>query len=276
MIIIKDLQFMYSRDKSPLFDKLNCELSGGSIVGLLGKNGAGKTSLLKLIIGLLRPTSGSVRIMERDPSEREPSFLQDIYFLPEEFHHPGVTIRNYVKANAGFYPRFDAELLKRLIVDFELPEGKRLNQLSYGQKKKFMISFALSTRCRLLVLDEPTNGLDIPSKAIFRRVMAGSLDEDQLVIISTHQVRDVENLIDRILMLEEGKFIMQKNIYEIASRLRFATTSSPEGENILYHEMVPGGYKVITPQTGNDSPVDIELLFNAISNGTEKMKAYVE
>ncbi|HEY0651513.1 MAG TPA: ABC transporter ATP-binding protein [Chryseosolibacter sp.] len=276
MISIKDLQFRYSRDKSPLFDKLDCELSSGSIVGLLGKNGAGKTSLLKLIIGLLRPTSGSVRIMEQDPSEREPSFLQEVYFLPEELFHPSVTIRNYVKANAGFYPRFDAELLKRLIVDFELPEGKRLNQLSYGQKKKFLISFALSTKCRLLVLDEPTNGLDIPSKAIFRKVMAGSLDEDQLVIISTHQVRDVENLIDRILMLEEGKFIMQKNIYEIASRLRFATTSSPEGEDILYHEMVPGGYKIITPQTGNDSPVDIELLFNAISNGTEKMKAYVE
>ncbi|HEY0768819.1 MAG TPA: ABC transporter ATP-binding protein [Sphingobacteriaceae bacterium] len=276
MISIKDLQFRYSRDKSPLFDKLDCELSSGSIVGLLGKNGAGKTSLLKLIIGLLRPTSGSVRIMEQDPSEREPSFLQEVYFLPEELFHPSVTIRNYVKATAGFYPRFDAELLKRLIVDFELPEGKRLNQLSYGQKKKFLISFALSTKCRLLVLDEPTNGLDIPSKAIFRKVMAGSLDEDQLVIISTHQVRDVENLIDRILMLEEGKFIMQKNIYEIASRLRFATTSSPEGEDILYHEMVPGGYKIITPQTGNDSPVDIELLFNAISNGTEKMKAYVE
>ena len=126
-----------------------------------------------------------------------------------------------------------------------------------------------------MVFDEPTNGLDIPSKAIFRRVMAGSLDEDQLVIISTHQVRDVENLIDRVLMLEQGKFIMQKNLHEIASKLHFATTSSPHGENVLYHEMIPGGYKVITPQTDGSSSVDIELLFNAISNGTEKMKAYV-
>jgi ABC-2 type transport system ATP-binding protein len=106
--------------------------------------------------------------------------------------------------------------------------------------------------------------------------MAGSLDDDQLVIISTHQVRDVENLIDRILMLEKGKFIMQKDLYDISSKLHFATTSSPDGENILYHEMVPGGYKVITPQEGGESSVDIELLFNAISNGTEKMKAYVQ
>jgi ABC-2 type transport system ATP-binding protein len=276
MIVINDLSFTYSKKQRPLFQDLHCELSSGSIVGLLGKNGAGKTSLLKLMIGLLQPTGGSVRIMGHEPGKREPSLLQEVYFLPEEFNHPSITINKYVKANSGFYPRFDMDLLNRLISDFELPENKRLNQLSYGQKKKFLISFALSTKCRLLVLDEPTNGLDIPSKAIFRRVMAGSLDEDQLVIISTHQVRDVENLIDRVLMLEHGKFIMQKNIHEISSRLRFATTSSPEGENVLYHEMVPGGYKVITPQTNGDSSVDIELLFNAISNGTEKMKEYVK
>ncbi len=276
MVKINDLRFQYSRKQPPLFLGLNCELAPGSIVGLLGKNGAGKTSLLKLMIGLLQPSNGTVEVMSHQPFDRKPSLLQDIYFLPEEFYQPSVSINHYVEANSGFYPRFDREVLAGLIDDFELPQNKRLNQLSYGQKKKFLISFALSTKCRLLVLDEPTNGLDIPSKAIFRRVMAGSLDEDQLVIISTHQVRDVENLIDRVLMLEQGKFIMQKNIYEIASRLHFATTSSPDGENVLYREMVPGGYKIITPQTGNDSSVDIELLFNAISNGTEKMKEYVQ
>lgn len=276
MVIINDLKFRYSKKQLPLFEELNCELSSGSIVGLLGKNGAGKTSLLKLMIGLLQPTEGSVNIMGHLPSGREPSLLQDIYFLPEEFHQPGISIGKYVKANSGFYPRFDEQLLNQLISDFELPENKSLNQLSYGQKKKFLISFALSTKCRLLVLDEPTNGLDIPSKSIFRKVMAGSLDEDQLVIISTHQVRDVENLIDRVLMLEKGKFIMQKNLHEISSKLRFATTSTPYGENVLYHEMVPGGYKVITPQTDGSSAVDIELLFNAISHGNEKIKEYVK
>ena len=276
MLRINNLRFTYAQNQQPLFENLDCELQSGSIVGLLGKNGAGKTTLLKLMIGLLRPTEGKVVLMNHQPAKRQPSLLQDIYFLPEEFHHPGVSINKYVKANSGFYPRFDEGLLKRLISDFELPESKSLHELSYGQKKKFLISFALSTRCRLLVLDEPTNGLDIPSKAIFRRVMAGSLDEDQLVIISTHQVRDVENLIDRVLMLEKGRFIMQKNIYDISSKLHFATMASADGENILYREMVPGGYKVITPQTEGSSSVDIELLFNAISNGTEKMKEYVK
>lgn len=276
MISIENLKFNYSKKQQPLFNNLDCELQAGSIVGLLGKNGAGKTTLLKLMIGLLSPTDGSVILMGHQPAKRQPSLLQDIYFLPEEFHIPGISISKYVKANAGFYPRFDTALLKRLISDFELPETKSLQKLSYGQKKKFLISFALSTKCRLLILDEPTNGLDIPSKSIFRKVLAGSLDEDQLVIISTHQVRDVENLIDRVLMLENGKFIMQKDLFDISSKLRFTTTSSAEGENILYSEMVPGGYRVITPQTDGSSSVDIELLFNAISNGTEKMKEYVK
>ena len=276
MIDIKNLNFNYTKKQQLLFHGLDCELQAGSIVGLLGKNGAGKTTLLKLIIGLLFPTEGNVEVIGHQPADRQPSLLQDMYFVSEEFHIPGISIKNYVKANAGFYPRFDMELLQRLIRDFELPETENLQKLSYGQKKKFLISFALSTKCRLLILDEPTNGLDIPSKAIFRKVLAGSLDEDQLVIISTHQVKDVENLIDRILILEDGKFVMQKDLFDISSSLNFSTSSSGEGENVLYSEMVPGGYKVITPQTNGNSPVDIELLFNAVSIGNGKLKDYVQ
>lgn len=276
MINIKDLNFNYAKKQELLFNKLDCKLQAGSIVGLLGKNGAGKTTLLKLMIGLLSPTEGQVDVIGHQPSARQPSLLQDVYFVSEEFDIPGISIKNYVKANSGFYPRFDEDLLQRLVADFELPETKSLQKLSYGQKKKFLISFALATKCRLLVLDEPTNGLDIPSKSIFRRVLAGSLDEDQLVIISTHQVKDVENLIDRILMLDDGKFIMQKDLFDISSKLNFTTTTTAEGDNVLYSEMVPGGYKVITPQVNSNSSVDIELLFNAISNGNDKLKEYVQ
>ncbi len=275
MININNLGFTYSKKQPPLFQNLDCELQAGSIAGLLGKNGAGKTTLIKLMIGLLFPTDGRVNIMDFDPKQRQPSLLQDIYFLPEEFYIPGISINNYIRANAGFYPRFDLDLLKRLVSAFELPESKNLQKLSYGQKKKFLISFGLATRCRLLVLDEPTNGLDIPSKGIFRKVVAGSLDEDQLVIISTHQVRDVENLIDRLLMLENGNFILQKDLLDIASRLNFSSASAATDESILYSEVVPGGYKIITPSDNGSSSVDIELLFNAISSGNEKLIEYV-
>jgi ABC-2 type transport system ATP-binding protein len=157
--------------------------------------------------------------------------------------------------------------MDKILGEFELSADRFIHKLSYGQKKKFFMSFALATKCRLLVLDEPTNGLDIPSKSIFRKIMAGSLDENQLVIISTHQVKDVENLIDRIIILDNGKVIMHKEMFEISSQLEFANSTSPDGKDVLYSEIVPGGYKVICPQKKDSSVVDIELLFNAVTKG---------
>lgn len=275
MIDIQQLNFSYGKKKQPLFQNLSCELQSGSIVGLLGKNGAGKTSLLKILSGLLFANNGNIQVNGHMPHKREPSFLEELFFVSEEFSIPAISIEKFIKANAGFYPRFDRTLLNKLIADFELPEADNLQKLSYGQKKKFLISFALSTKCKLLILDEPTNGLDIPSKSVFRKVLAGSLDEDQLVIISTHQVKDVENLIDKVLLLENGKFIMQKDLFDISSKLQFSFSSTGEGEDVLYSEIVPGGYKVITPQVGGESSVDIELLFNAITKGSKKIEAYV-
>lgn len=272
MISIQKLNFQYPK-RSPLFQDLSCEMSAGSITGLLGKNGAGKTSLLKIMIGLLFPDSGAIQVNGHIPMERQPSHLENLFFVSEEFFLPPISGKQYVKANAPFYPRFDHGLLDELVNSFELPETHNLQKLSYGQKKKFLISFALATKCRFLVLDEPTNGLDIPSKSIFRKNMAGSLDEDQLVLISTHQVKDVENLIDRIMILDEGRFVMQKNMHEIASQLRFTNSTTGEGEDILYSEASPGGYRVITP--GDSSHVDIELLFNAVTQRTQKLENYV-
>lgn len=275
MIDIKQLNFSYGKKQRPLFSGLDCELSAGSIVGLLGKNGAGKTSLLKLLTGLQFSTSGTIKVNGHLPSKREPSFLKELFFVSEEFHIPAISFNKFIKANAPFYPRFDQELLEKLIIEFELPEVKNLQKMSYGQKKKFLISFALATKCKLLVLDEPTNGLDIPSKSIFRKVLAGSLDDDQLVIISTHQVKDVENLIDRILLLEKGQFILQKDLYDISTKLHFSMSTTPDGDSVLYSEIVPGGYKTITPQLNGESSVDIELLFNAITQEGQKLKEYV-
>lgn len=275
MIQIQGLNFTHNRKKKALFDHLDCQVQAGSIVGLLGKNGAGKTTLLKLLTGQLYPGSGHVKVNDHFPAKRQPSFLQELFFVSEEFYLPPASIRQYIKAYAGFYPRFDHESLAMLLKEFELPETKNLQKLSYGQKKKFLISFALSTKCKLLILDEPTNGLDIPSKSTFRKVVAGTLDEDQLVMISTHQVKDVENLIDRILLIENGQIILQKDLFDLASKLAFSFSHNGEGEEVLYSEMVPGGYKVITPQQNGHSSVDIELLFNAITVGDQKFMDYV-
>ncbi|MGI9542545.1 MAG: ABC transporter ATP-binding protein [Cyclobacteriaceae bacterium] len=268
MIKIKDLEFAYK--KQPLlFNQLSLELNEGSILGLLGKNGVGKTTLLKLILGLRFPNAGTLKVLQHLPRRRDPSFLEQVFFVPEEFYLPPIGIKDFIKAHSGFYPRFDHQLIGSLLPSFDLSLGDHLSKLSYGQKKKFLISFALATKCRLLLMDEPTNGLDIPSKAVFRKVVAGALNEDQLIIIATHQVRDVETLIDHLVILDHGKVLVQKQMQEISAQLQFTSGPSFQEEEILYSEPILGGYKAITTQSDGDSLVDIELLFNAVTSGKQ-------
>ena len=266
MIQIKDLNFAYLRQQA-LFSGLSMHLKAESITGLLGKNGAGKTSLLKLITGLLHPKSGEISVLDHKPGKREVSLLTDIFLVPEEFIFPAISINAYRKAYAQFYPGFDHAMLDSILIEFELHAKSNLQRLSHGQVKKFLIAFALSTKCRLLVLDEPTNGLDIPSKSLFRKILAGSLDENQLVIISTHQVKDVENLIDKVIILDNGKVIFQQTIAEISQKVCFISDTSDDLEGAIYSEAVPGGYRLIMPNGHAETEVDFELLFNAITKG---------
>lgn len=266
MIQIKDLQFAYPGQQA-LFYSLSMRLEAGSITGLLGKNGAGKTSLLKLITGSLHPKSGEVSVLDHNPRKRDVSLLNNVFLVPEEFYFPAISLNDYRKAYSPFYPQFDHPMLDRILVEFELLSDTNLQNLSHGQKKKFLIAFAISTRCRLLVLDEPTNGLDIPSKALFRKILAGSLDENQLVVISTHQVKDVENLIDKILILDNGKMIFQQTIADISQKVCFISGTTTDVEGAIYSEAIPGGYRLMMPNGHVETEVDIELLFNAITSG---------
>src|SRR5674476_555200 len=202
-----------------------------------------------------------------NPRKREVSMLNNVFFVAEEFYFPAIAINDYIEIYGPLYPKFDLNLLRSLLGDFDLKAEHNLNRLSYGQKKKFLIAFALSTRCRLLVLDEPTNCLDIPSKSLFRKILAGSLDEDQLVVISTHQVKDVENLIDKIIILDNGKVIFQQTIGEISQKVCFVSGTSNDVEGAIYSEAVPGGYRLMMPNGHAETEVDIELLFNAITKG---------
>ena len=258
MIQLKDLRYRYSKDES-LFDDLSLEIQPGKILGLLGKNGSGKTTLIKMICGLLFPESGHLQVMGHTPSNRQPEFLRQVYLIPEEFHLPSVSIRKYIQANCGFYPSFSAALMDELLDTCELDPSSSLNRISFGERKKFLITFALATKCRLLLLDEPTNGLDIPSKSIFRKIVAGSLDDNQLVIISTHQVRDIENLIDSLIILDQGKIVMNKELIEVSSHLHFSERKSLEGTEFIYSEAIPGGFKVVSPNPETASSIDIGI-----------------
>jgi ABC-2 type transport system ATP-binding protein len=269
MINIKNLSFYYKK-KSPLFNDFSLTLENGRIVGLLGKNGAGKSTLLSLVAGLNQPKAGEITVNGFVPFNRNPNFLADIYMVPEEFSFPNVSIACYVKAFSPLYPAFDHDKLKTIFKELEIQPSSNLNKLSHGQRKKFLIAFALSTNSKVLVLDEPTNGLDIPSKSQFRKILVSSVTDEQLVIISTHQVKDIDTIIDKVVVIDNGTIIYNENTEEITQKLYFETAITlSDDEKVLYSEKCPLGYRVVKPAKANaESSIDLELLFNAIINKT--------
>ena len=263
MITIQNLNFNYNKAR-PLFKNMNMQLTEGHIYGLLGKNGAGKSTLLKNIAGLVYPSAGVLQVLGHNPARREPSLLQQISFIPEEFHLPAVKSPTYVKVNAPFYPNFDRTYLDTLLAEFDIPIEQKLSEMSYGQKKKYIIAFGLATNAKLIIMDEPTNGLDIPSKAQFRKIMASAMTDDRCIIISTHQVRDLDNLIDAVILLDEQKVVLNASIDEITTAFTFKKVKELD-DTVLYAEEALGGYQAITTNHSlEDSKFDMELLFNAV------------
>ncbi|RZK49516.1 MAG: ABC transporter ATP-binding protein [Pedobacter sp.] len=271
MIKIQNLHFSYRTNKW-LFENLNVKLSAGHIYGLLGKNGAGKSTLLKSIAGLVFPDRGEVEVLGMNPVKRPAELLQDICFIPEELYLPSVKIDAFVKRSAIFYPNFDHNYFTSLLMEFGIPQNHKMDQMSYGQKKKTLIAFGLATKARLIIMDEPTNGLDIPSKAQFRKIMATALNEDTCIIISTHQVRDLDNLIDTVIMLDEQKIALHASVDYITEKLCFKKVSQLD-DSVIYAESGLHGHLAVTPNFhGEETKLDLELLFNAVLTQKNKIK----
>lgn len=278
MIEIKDLSFSYGR--KDLFQEMDLTLQPGNIYGLLGLNGAGKSTLLKLMTGLLFPTEGTLTTLGYDPAKRDPGLLSKLFVLPEELNIPGMTDREYVRVRAPFYPGFDHDRLDRYLQEFDLPRERKLTTLSYGQKKKFLLSFGLACNASLVLLDEPTNGLDIPSKGLFRRLIAETLTDEQIFIISTHQVRDVEALIDPIVILHEGTVLFNQTLAQVSSHIRIShSTTRPDSnaEGLLYCEPTVGGFSAVwKDENATDGQVDLEVLFKSVIASPETISSLFE
>ncbi|MBB5634749.1 ABC-2 type transport system ATP-binding protein [Pedobacter cryoconitis] len=271
MIEIKNLTFGYSKN-SLLFKNLNLTLEAGHIYGLLGKNGAGKSTLLKNIAGLVYPLAGHCTLNHYNAADRLPAFLQDLFFIPEELFMPALTAIQFMESTAHFYPNFDAAQFIQILKQFDVPQDRQLHKLSFGQQKKVMIGFGLATNTPLLIMDEPTNGLDIPSKIQFRKIIASALTEERCVIISTHQVRDLDSLIDTLVILHEKEIVLNNSLDNIAERLSFTTKSLANETDILYVEENAIGINTISLNSGQKfSRVDMEMLFNAIISGHQSI-----
>jgi len=273
MIEIENLSFQYTKHKV-LFDQLNLQLTKGGIVGLFGKNGAGKTSLIKIISDLIFPQHGQVTVQGHNPARRLPSFLRNVYFLPDEVGGFADKISQYVSLYSPFYPQFNNERFLAMLSDFGINQTDHLKHLSYGQRKQFYICFGLATNSDLIIMDEPTNGLDIPSKSIFRKLVASCMTDETSIIISTHQVRDLGNLIDRIVILEGGQIVFNHSLDRIAQTYDFVQAGTDfVSDQILYHEEGVGQVKAIIKSSGQGhSKVDFEMLFNGVVQNPQKFK----
>ena len=270
MVRLENLNFGYRKNQN-LFKDINLQLNAGHIYGLFGENGAGKSTLLKNMVGMVYAQQGTVDVMGFNPRKRNPEMLQNICFIPEEIDLPSIKIKAYVKSIAPFYPKFDHEELKTLLDEFDVPKHQNLSEMSYGQKKKFIIAFGLSTKAKLIVMDEPTNGLDIPSKTQFRKIMSSVLTDDRCIVISTHQVRDLDNLIDTVIMLNDNKVALNASVDAITQKLLFKTVKTLD-ETAIFSEPSLAGYQAIYPNPSKqDSKLDIELLFNAMLNAKNSL-----
>lgn len=270
---IENLSFGYKRER--LFSDLSLSLDAGKIYGLLGRNGAGKTSLLNLFSGLLHVRKGHIRTLGENPGDRSARLLSRIFYLPEQVILPSISSRRYLGLYAPFYPSFDQERFAQYADALEIGAPKKLHRLSHGQQKKFMLAFGLATDCPLNLLDEPTNGLDIPSKSIFRKLVAAAVDNGKCFVISTHQVRDIEHLIDTVITLDHGKIVFAYSLDVISDALSMRKVATrPSSETVYSLEDGLGGYSIIQKNAAGESgTVDLELLFNAILADSERLRA---
>jgi ABC-2 type transport system ATP-binding protein len=243
----------------------------GDIYGLLGKNGAGKTTLLKLLTGLRFPQKGSLNIDGFEPKYRESGYLQKIFYIPEEFYLPKYSREKYEEIYAPFYDDFQHDKFSEYLQQFKISESCRLDSLSLGQKKKFILAFAFATNCQYLFLDEPTNGLDIPSKKRFRKLVAELIKEKQTILISTHQVHDISNLLDRVIILEDGKIVINEELEKIEKCLTMNIYQDEKSiTNSIYSQNIIGGMVSLEKnETKQSDIIDLELLFNAVLHNSE-------
>lgn len=247
-----------------MFHDFSLELNAGNVYGLLGKNGAGKSTLIYLMTGLLTPKSGETLLDGVNVRKRLPKTMNEIFLVPEEIDLPRLSIKEYVSINAPFYPRFSMEDMQRHLDIFEMGGdlNLKLNALSMGQKKKVFMAFAFATNTHVLIMDEPTNGLDIPSKSQFRKLVGSGMSDDKLMVISTHQVRDISDILDHVTIIDQSRVLLNASFAEVMNKVAFRPLR--DGDEPLFVVQSPfGPLGAVPAESGEETVVDLEMLFNA-------------
>lgn len=264
MLQINHISFGYNKKAGDLFSDFSLNLEAGNVYGLLGKNGAGKSTLIYLMTGLLTPKSGEALLDGVNVRKRLPKTMSDIFLIPEEFELPRLSLKQYVDINAPFYPNFSKEDMQRYLDIFEMGDDMdvKLQALSMGQKKKVFMAFAFAANTHVLIMDEPTNGLDIPSKSQFRKLVTTGMTDDKLMLISTHQVRDISDILDHVTIIDQSRVLLNTSFADVMNKVAFRPLR--EGDQPLFVLQSPyGPLGAVPAEEGEETKVDLEMLFNA-------------
>ena len=274
MLQVENISFSYRRGKKEVLHDFSLSLERGRVYGLLGKNGAGKSTLLYLMSGLLTPKSGKIMYHDTDVRRRLPITLQDMFLVPEEFELPPISLVSYVELNSQFYPRFSKEDMVKYLHYVEMEQDIHLGALSMGQKKKVFMSFALATHTSLLIMDEPTNGLDIPGKSQFRKFIASGMSDDRTIIISTHQVRDIDKILDHVVIMDNSHVLLDASTANICSKFLFVESDDRELTEAAIYTLpsIQGNFLMLPNTDDEESEINLELLFGAALTDPEKIK----
>ena len=267
MIRAENVYFRYGNGKTVLRD-INAEFRNGRIYGLLGMNGSGKTTLLKLLAGLLFPRQGRVTMDGNDIPARGIGTLMEIFLMQSGFRFGRTSLKQFLRLHSGFYPHFSMDILEDCLretgLGMDIPD---LDRISLGEKQKVMSAIAIASGSGFLLMDEPSEGMDIPSRKIFRKLLLRHLKEKQTAVISTHHVEELSDILSDIVILgSNGDIAFAGSVEDISERFAFGTSRSAEGA--LYSEPCPEGYRIIRRNdSGESGEMNLEMLFNAAIKG---------
>lgn len=262
MLSIKGLTYAYHKDK-PVLDNVTAEFGLGMIHGILGRNGAGKSTLLNLLAGISRPQGGDIRLNKSQPCGRQAATLARISLLGQELPCVDMPLAAHARLYAPFWPSFSSTRFKNLKVHFGVDSGKRLSDLSHGQRKKALLCFVLSTGASLLLLDEPTSGLDVEAKAQLRSALLDCAAEGCTVVVATHELRELDGVLDHISILDGTRFQLHAEVHALGEALAFGQGPIvPPGA--IHSVSRPGGFAYLMPGNGRATRPDLELLYQAV------------
>jgi ABC-2 type transport system ATP-binding protein len=218
--------------KSFQVEHLDMHVPKKSVYGFLGPNGAGKTTTIRLLLGLLKPHAGTITVLGQPMPDSYPSVLARTGYVPERPHlYPSLTVGEAIRLHSAFYPTWDQRWADDLLRQFTLDAGRKVGALSKGESGKLLMLLALSQRPELLVLDEPTDGLDpVVRRDILGAVLEYVTDADATVLISSHLVHELERICDWVGVMDRGRLVAEMPMQEFKSGLKRLRLVAPPNE----------------------------------------------